>query len=91
MYNPKTDENNKRFGLNKDLVNLKGMDKVKILQTSSIDYIKSLENSNLIENSNSVNNEQLTFLLKLLSGNIVFLLKLLLRKIRFTQMQIWLD
>lgn len=61
MHNSKTDENNKRFGLNKDLVNLKGMDKVKILQINSIDYIKSLENSNLIENSNSINNEQITF------------------------------
>lgn len=61
MYNSKTDENNRRFGLNKDLVNLNGTNKVKILQINSIDYIKSLENSNLIENSNPFKKKQLNF------------------------------
>lgn len=47
MYNYKTDENNKRFGLNNNLVNSKSGDQVKILLSSSIDDIKSLENPNL--------------------------------------------
>ena len=47
MYNSKMDEDNKRFGLNKDLVNSKGADQVKILMPSSIDLIKSLVNPNL--------------------------------------------
>lgn len=60
MYNSKTDENNKRFGLNRDLVNQMSMDKVKILQINSINHIKSLENSSLFENLDYVNNKQLT-------------------------------
>lgn len=47
IYNDKTDRDNKQFGLNKDLVDGRGKDRVKILQTGSIDYIKSLENPNL--------------------------------------------
>lgn len=57
MYNSKTDKNNRRFGLNKDLI---GMGKVKILQVNSIDHIKSLKNPNLIDNLDTVNNKQLT-------------------------------
>lgn len=60
MYNNKTDENNKRFGLNNELVNSKSMDKVKILLSSSIDNIKSIENPNL--SSKSETYEQLKLL-----------------------------
>ncbi len=47
MYSDKTDRDNKQFGLNKDLVDDRGKDRVKILQAGSIDYIKSFENPNL--------------------------------------------
>lgn len=62
MYNNKTDENNKQFGLNKDFVDNKGLDNVKILQASTIDYLKELENPNLSSNADSDICEQLTFL-----------------------------
>ena len=58
MYNHKTDENNSKFGLNKDLFDLKSPDKVKILQSNSLDFIKTLKNPNLIKNSNYNNNVQ---------------------------------
>lgn len=60
MYNSKTDENNKRFGLNKDLADHISMNKVKILQSDSINQIKSLKDPALIENWNYVNNKQMT-------------------------------
>ncbi len=62
MYNNKTDENNKQFGLNKDFADNKGLDNVKILQASTIDYLKALENPNLSSNADSDTCEQLTFL-----------------------------
>ncbi|HKM04085.1 MAG TPA: DNA-processing protein DprA [Lachnospiraceae bacterium] len=60
MYNSKTDENNKRFGLNKDLADHISINKVKILQSDSINQIKSLKDPALIENWNYVNNKQMT-------------------------------
>lgn len=62
MYNSKMDEDNKRFGLNKDLVNSKGADQVKILIPSSIDLIKSLVNPNLSSDADPYIGEQLTLL-----------------------------
>jgi DNA processing protein len=62
MYNSKTDEDNKRFALNKDFVNSKGADQVKILMPSSIDLIKSLVNPNLSSDADSYVYEQLTLL-----------------------------
>ena len=62
MYNSKMDEDNKRFGLNKDLVNSKGADQVKILMPSSIDLIKSLANPNLSLDAEPNIGEQLTLL-----------------------------
>lgn len=59
MYNSKTDENNKRFGLNRDLI-YQTSDRVSILQSNSINYIKSIENSSLTENLDYANNKQLT-------------------------------
>jgi len=43
MYNSNVDDDNKRFGLNKDLVSSKGVDQVKILIPSFIDLIKSIK------------------------------------------------
>lgn len=48
IYNDKTDENNKKFALNKDLLFNKDISDVKILRTSSINNIKSLKNYNLV-------------------------------------------
>lgn len=62
MYNNKMDENNKRFGLNKDLVGSKGIDQVKILQPSSLDLLKSLENPYLSSKADPYMGEQLTLL-----------------------------
>lgn len=62
MYNSKMDEDNKRFGLNKDLVNSKGADQVKILMPSSIDLIKSLANPNLSLDAEPNIGEQLKLL-----------------------------
>ena len=62
MYNSKTDRDNKQFGLNRDLVDNEDMGQVKILQTSSIDHIKSLENPNLSLKTGSYIGEQLTIL-----------------------------
>ncbi|MBU3112697.1 DNA-processing protein DprA [Clostridium lacusfryxellense] len=62
MYNSKMDENDKRFGLNKDLVNSKGIDKVKILISSSIDHIKLIDNPNLSSKAYSNIGEQMTLL-----------------------------
>ena len=62
MYNSQIDEDNKRFGLNKDLADLKCMDKVKILQTGSIDYIKALKNPNVFDNMDFISYKQLTLL-----------------------------
>lgn len=62
MYNSKMDEDNKRFGLNLDLVNSKGADQVKILIPSSIDLIKSLINPNLSSDADPYTFEQLTLL-----------------------------
>lgn len=62
MYNSKTDEDNKRFALNKDLVSIKGVDQVKILIPNSIDLIKSIVNPNLSSNTNPDIGEQLTLL-----------------------------
>ena len=56
MYNSKTDENNKRFGLNRDLI-YQTSDRVSILQSNSINYIKSIENSSLTENLDYANNK----------------------------------
>ena len=60
-YNSKTDENNKKFSLNKDLLLNKGTCDVKILQASSIINIKSLKNNNLILD-NFCKNQQLKLL-----------------------------
>lgn len=60
MYNSKMDEDNKRFGLNKDLVNSKGADQVRILIPSSIDLIKSLVNPNLSSDADPYIGGQLT-------------------------------
>jgi DNA processing protein len=62
MYNSRIDENNMRFGLNKDLVSSKGVDQVKVLKPSSIGLIKSLENPNLSPNMNCNSGERLTLL-----------------------------
>jgi DNA processing protein len=62
IYNSKTDENNKQFGLNKDLVSSKSINQVKILMPSSIDLIKSIENPNLHSNAEPYTCEQLTLL-----------------------------
>ena len=62
MYNSKMDEDNKRFGLNKDLVNSIGANQVKILIPSSIDLIKSLVNPDLSSDGNPYIGEQLTLL-----------------------------
>lgn len=60
MYNSKMDENNKRFGLNKDFVNSKGADQVKIWIPSSIDQIKSLVNPDLSSDADPCISEQMT-------------------------------
>lgn len=62
MYNSKTDDNNKRFGLNKDLFSIKGIDQVKILIPNSINLIKSLENTNLLAKVETITSEQLKLL-----------------------------
>jgi len=62
IYNSKMDENNKRFGLNKDLVSSKGIGQVKILITSSINHIKLLENPNLSSKADEYMGKQLTIL-----------------------------
>ncbi|MBM7560858.1 DNA-processing protein DprA [Fusibacter tunisiensis] len=62
MYNSKTDEDNKKFALNKDFVNSKGADQVKILIPSSIEQIKSLVNPNLLSDAEPYIFEQLTLL-----------------------------
>lgn len=62
MYKSKTDENNKRFGLNKDLIDVQCASKARILHSSSIDYIKALENKDLCRNTGYSDNNQLTFL-----------------------------
>jgi len=62
MYNSKMDEDNKRFGLNLDLVNSKGADQVKILIPSCIDLIKSLINPNLSSDADPYTFEQLKLL-----------------------------
>lgn len=62
LYNGKTDENNNRFGLNKDLVGINGIEQVEILIPSSIDFIKSLENPNLYSKAEYNIGEQLKFL-----------------------------
>lgn len=62
MYNSKTDEDNKKFALNKDFVHSKGTDHVKILIPSSIEQIKSLVNPNLLSDAEPYIFEQLTLL-----------------------------
>ncbi len=62
MYNNKIDKDNKKFGLNKDLVCGKGANQVKVLTSNSIDFIKSLENPNLSSKRNANMYEQLKFL-----------------------------
>lgn len=62
LYNSKTDEDDKQFGLNKDLVSSKGRDQVKILMPSSIELIKSQENPNLSSKVNPYFDQQLTLL-----------------------------
>lgn len=59
MYDCATDNGNGKFGLNKDLVNQEGADKVKILQTNSINHIRLSRNPNLLSNFNPIN-KQLT-------------------------------
>ena len=55
-----TVEDNIKFGLNKDLIeNEVG---VKILQSSSIEYLKKLKNENLIKTKNNLSEKQLRFL-----------------------------
>ena len=62
MYNSRTDDNKKQFGLNKDLVEAKGMNQVKILQISSIEHIKVFKNQNLTPKANLHATEQITLL-----------------------------
>lgn len=62
MYNNNMDGDNKRFGLNKDLVSAVGQNQVKILMSSSIDEIKLLVNQNLSSEVHSYVSEQLTLL-----------------------------
>lgn len=62
MYNYKIDENNERFGLNKDLAYSKCVDKVKVLQTDSIGHIKSIKNLDLVRDPDLLDHNQLTFL-----------------------------
>lgn len=60
MFNKATDHYNIKFGLNKDLIeNEVG---VKILQSSSIEYLKKLKNENLIKTKNNLSEKQLRFL-----------------------------
>ena len=60
MFNKATDDYNIKFGLNKDLIeNEVG---VKILQSSSIEYLKKLKNENLIKTKNNLSEKQLRFL-----------------------------
>ncbi|WP_294166842.1 DNA-processing protein DprA [uncultured Clostridium sp.] len=61
IYNSKTDENNEKFALNKDLLLNKEKCGVKILQASSISNIKSLINNDLIKD-NLYENGQLKLL-----------------------------
>lgn len=62
MYNQKTDESNLRFGLNKDLLDSKYRRKVSVLHNSSIGYINSLINMDLVKESDSNDNNQLSLL-----------------------------
>ena len=59
VYNEKTDNEDPKFGLNKDFVIANS---VKILSSSSIEYISKYVNQNLIKNNESINSEQLTLL-----------------------------
>lgn len=59
MFNEATDIDDKQFGLNKDLTNSK-YNCVKILQPSSIEFIKTLINSNLVKKPDLAKPTQLT-------------------------------
>lgn len=62
MYNSTLDNDNKLFGLNKDLVSSMGPDQVQILLPSSIDSIKVLHNPNLSVDHSAEVDEQLTLI-----------------------------
>lgn len=62
LYNSKTDENNKQFALNRDLLFDKYNINVKVLKNSSIENIKLLKNSNLIYDNSDFSNQQLGLL-----------------------------
>lgn len=59
MFNEEKDIYAKQFGLNKDLIKSKD-DCVNFLQASSIEFIKTINNSNLEKNSDYVKQSQLT-------------------------------
>ena len=59
LYDKKIDEQDTRFGLNKDLIN---NDKVKVLKVKSIIEISNLKNPNISVFKNSKSAEQLTIL-----------------------------
>lgn len=58
MFNETIDFDDKQFGLNKDLVQLK-YDAAKVLNKGSIEIIKTIFNSNLINNPNCIKATQL--------------------------------
>ena len=59
MFNLKTDNINIKFGLNREYL-LNTNDSINILQQSSIEYIKFLENKDLIKNKSDMLIEQLS-------------------------------
>lgn len=60
MYNSKTDYSNIRFGLNKDLIESKTGENVKVLNISSIEYIASFKSPDLVKNLDMDIHNQLT-------------------------------
>jgi len=60
LYNNEIDENDKRFGLNKDLISSKGENQAKVLISSSINQISDIVNQNLLPNKNDFDGEQLS-------------------------------
>lgn len=58
MYNGKMDDNNKKFGLNKDLINTNSDENVKVLLPSSIEALNSINNVYLSQKlSNSISKQ----------------------------------
>jgi len=62
MYNDAKDGNNAQFGLNKDLISEQGINQVKVLIPSSIDYLEIADNKNLTIQEKNDECEQLSLL-----------------------------